>query len=116
VIIDAGQVTAQGTSDELKDSLGSRVDVVLSDDMTDDTVGGALAAAETVLRGMTGSQPLVDPEARRLTAAVSAGLVTLPELVRRLDAAGVEAQDVSIRRPTLDEVFLAETGSGARAA
>jgi ABC-2 type transport system ATP-binding protein len=33
----------------------------------------------------------------------------LPELVRRLDAAGVEAEDVSIRRPTLDEVFLAET-------
>jgi ABC-2 type transport system ATP-binding protein len=35
--------------------------------------------------------------------------VTLPELVRRLDAAGVEAEDVSVRRPTLDEVFLAET-------
>ena len=36
--------------------------------------------------------------------------MTLPELVRRLDAAGVEAEDVSVRRPTLDEVFLAETG------
>jgi hypothetical protein len=35
----------------------------------------------------------------------------LPELVRRLDAAGVEAEDVSIRRPTLDEVFLAETAT-----
>ena len=118
VIIDAGRVTAQGTPDELKDSLGSRVDVVLAGGTG---FGGtraseALAAAETVLRGMTGSQPFVDPEARRLTAAVPAGLVTLPELVRRLDAAGVEAQDVSIRRPTLDEVFLAETGSGARAA
>ena len=41
--------------------------------------------------------------------AIAAGAVTLPELVRRLDAAGVEAEDVSIRRPTLDEVFLAET-------
>ena len=36
--------------------------------------------------------------------------MTLPELVRRLDTASMlEAEDVSIRRPTLDEVFLAET-------
>ena len=70
---------------------------------------GALATAETVLRGITGNQPRVDPERRRLTVAIAAGAVTLPELVRRLDAAGVVAEDVSIRRPTLDEVFLAET-------
>jgi ABC-2 type transport system ATP-binding protein len=75
----------------------------------------ALATAETVLRGITGSQPHVDQEARRLTAAISAGKMTLPELVRRLDAAGVEVEDVSIRRPTLDEVFLAETEAEAAA-
>ena len=45
----------------------------------------------------------------RLTAPVAAGAVTLPELVRRLDAAGVMAEDVSVRRPTLDEVFLDHT-------
>ena len=106
VIIDDGRVTAQGSPDDLKNALGSRVDVVLTDDAAG---GGALTKAETVLRGITGSQPLVDREARRLTAAISAGAITLPELVRRLDAAGVEAEDVSIRRPTLDEVFLAET-------
>jgi len=116
VIIDAGRVTAQGTPDDLKNALGSRVDVVLADGTGPDGAGtdgagssGALATAETVLRGITGSQPRVDPEARRLTAAIAAGAVTLPEVVRRLDAAGVEAEDVSIRRPTLDEVFLAET-------
>jgi ABC-2 type transport system ATP-binding protein len=113
VIIDAGLVTAQGSPDDLKNSLGSRVDVVLTDDAAS---GGALTTAETVLRGITGSQPHVDREARRLTAAISAGAVTLPELVRRLDAAGVEAEDVSIRRPTLDEVFLAETETGTEAA
>ena len=113
VIIDAGRVTAQGSPDDLKNSLGSRVDVVLTDDAAS---GGALTTAETVLRGITGSQPHVDREARRLTAAISAGAVTLPELVRRLDAAGVEAEDVSIRRPTLDEVFLAETETGTEAA
>jgi ABC-2 type transport system ATP-binding protein len=41
---------------------------------------------------------------------VAAGAITLPELVRRLDAAGVAAEDVSLRRPTLDEVFLDRTG------
>jgi ABC-2 type transport system ATP-binding protein len=123
VIIDAGRVTAQGTPDDLKNALGSRVDVVLADGTGADGVGtdgvgrsGALAAAETVLRGITGSQPRVDPEARRLTAAIAAGAVTLPEVVRRLDAAGVEAEDVSIRRPTLDEVFLAETETETEAA
>ena len=123
VIIDAGRVTAQGTPDDLKNALGSRVDVVLADSadgasavgasVVGASVGvagsGALATAETVLRGLTGNQPRVDPERRRLTVAIAAGAVTLPELVRRLDAAGVEAEDVSIRRPTLDEVFLAET-------
>ena len=117
VIIDAGRVTAQGSPDDLKNSLGSRVDVVLTDGPDIGAGGGgALATAETVLRGITGSQPHVDREARRLTAAISAGAITLPELVRRLDAAGVEVEDVSIRRPTLDEVFLSETESGTEAA
>jgi ABC-2 type transport system ATP-binding protein len=117
VIIDAGRVTAQGTPDDLKNALGSRVDVVLADGAGTGVAGsGALATAETVLRGITGSQPRVDPERRRLTAAIAAGAVTLPELVRRLDAAGVEAEDVSIRRPTLDEVFLAETETETEAA
>ncbi len=109
VIIDAGRVTAQGTPDDLKDSLGSRVDLVLADGAGTGGTGGALIKAENVLRGLTSSQPHVDQEARRLTAAIRAGAVTLPELVRRLDAAGVEVEDVSIRRPTLNEVFLAET-------
>jgi len=106
VIVDAGRVTAQGTPDELKNSLGSRVDVVLSDAAA---AGGALPAAEAVLSVIAGSPPQVDAAAHRLSVPVAAGTVTLPELVRRLDAAGVEAQDVSIRQPTLDEVFLAET-------
>jgi ABC-2 type transport system ATP-binding protein len=113
VIIDAGRVTAQGTPDELKNALGSRVDVVLVENAAG---GAALAAAEAVLRGVTSGEPHVDRDTRRLTAAISADAVTLPELVRRLDAAGVEVEDVSIRRPTLDEVFLAETETGAEAA
>ena len=116
VIVNEGLVSAQGTPDELKNALGARVDVVLSDTaltgtaLSDPVAGGdALAAAESVLYAVAGSRPEVDPDARRLTVPIAAGAVTLPELVRRLDAAGVEAEDVSIRRPTLDEVFLAQT-------
>jgi ABC-2 type transport system ATP-binding protein len=105
VIIDSGLVTAQGTPDDLKDKLGSRVDVVLGDGAD----GDALTAAAAALREITGSEPRVEPEARRLTVPVAAGTITLFELVRMLDAAGVDAADASIRRPTLDEVFLAQT-------
>ena len=106
VILDAGLVAARGTSDELKNSLGSRVDVVLSGGAAS---GAALCTAEAVPRGLTGSQPQVDTETGRLSVPATTGSVSLPEVVRRLDAAGVEAEDVSVRRPTLDEVFLAET-------
>jgi ABC-2 type transport system ATP-binding protein len=106
VIVNEGRVTAAGTPDDLKNSLGGRVDVVLSAPAAGDD---ALSAAAAVLADITGSRPQVDPDTGRLTAAITAGAMTLPELVRRLDAAGVEAEDVSIRRPTLDEVFLAET-------
>jgi ABC-2 type transport system ATP-binding protein len=102
VIIDAGLVTAHGRPDELKDSLGSRVDVVLADSRD-------LDAAEAVLAGIVTGPPRLDVGERRLTAPVAAGAVTLPELVRRLDAAGLAAEDVSVRRPTLDEVFLDRT-------
>ena len=112
VIVNQGRVTAQGTPDELKNSLGGRVDVVLSDAARG---GDALSAAAAVLAAIAGSRPQVDPDTGRLTAAITAGAMTLPELVRRLDAAGVQAEDVSVRRPTLDEVFLAETGAGITA-
>jgi ABC-2 type transport system ATP-binding protein len=115
VILDAGLVAARGTPDDLKNSLGSRVDVVLSA-AAPAACAAALAAAEAVLRDMTGSQPQVDPEARRLSVPAATGAVSLPEVVRRLDAAGVDAEDVSIRRPTLDEVFLAETTAEQAAA
>jgi ABC-2 type transport system ATP-binding protein len=106
VIIDAGLVTAQGSPDELKDSLGSRVDVVLADA---GDIDEALDVAEAVLADITTGPPRRDAGERRLTAPVAVGEVTLPELVRRLDAVGVVAEDVSVRRPTLDEVFLDRT-------
>jgi ABC-2 type transport system ATP-binding protein len=98
VIIDDGRLVASGTSDELKDTVGARLDVVV-DDVED------LPAARRVLENWTNDLE-VDVHRRRLTGPVATGIVTLPELVRRLDAAGVPTEDVAVRRPSLDEVFL----------
>jgi ABC-2 type transport system ATP-binding protein len=102
VIIDGGRVIAQGTPDELKDAIGTRIDIVLAD-------AGDLADAAGVLARWATGPPVTDPDERRLSAPVGAGAITLPELVRQLEAAGLRAEDVSVRRPTLDEVFLART-------
>lgn len=102
VIIDAGLVTAHGSPGDLKDSLGSRVDMVLAD-------AGSLDAAQAILADVLTGPPRLTASERRLTAPVAAGAVSLPELVRRLDAAGITAEDVSVRQPTLDEVFLDRT-------
>lgn len=67
-------VTAQGTPDELKNALGSRIDLALGDAASAD----ALNAAQAVLRAVTGSEVQVGPGTRQLTAAVTAGAVTCP--------------------------------------
>ena len=102
VIIDAGRVIAQGSPDQLKDAIGTRIDIVLAD-------ARYLEAAAAVLARWATGPPVTDADERRLSAPVGAGAITLPELVRQLDAAGLRAEDVSVRRPTLDEVFLART-------
>jgi ABC-2 type transport system ATP-binding protein len=104
VIIDRGRTAAHGSPDALKDTIGARIDIVVEEAGDLDVTAAAVAAWS--LR-----PPGIEPEERRLTMPVAAGSVTLPELVRHLDAAGVRAQDVSIRRPTLDEVFLDLTSS-----
>jgi ABC-2 type transport system ATP-binding protein len=104
VIMDSGRVSTQGSPSALKDALGSRIDVTLAD-------GAELAAASAVVARFALGPPSLEPTENRLTAAIAAGAVSLPELVRTLDAAGLAASDVSIRRPTLDEVFLDHTGA-----
>jgi ABC-2 type transport system ATP-binding protein len=102
VILDGGRVVAHGTPDVLKDAIGARVDVAVE---TRDDLAGARAVLERWSTGDVGTD-LSDPDRLSLTAAVPAAAVTLPELVRRLDEAGVGVRDVGVRRPTLDEVFL----------
>ncbi len=106
-VIDHGQVIAQGTSDELKDRVGGeRVEVSLED------AGDAPAAIEALA-------PMADGEvtSRDATAIVPvrSRRGVLVEAVKRLSDAGVGIEDVNIRRPTLDDVFLTLTGHAAEA-
>jgi ABC-2 type transport system ATP-binding protein len=105
-VVDAGRVIATGTPEELKAAIGSRLDVVVRD-------AEALPAAGLVLERVTGNVAAIDPEQRRAGAAIGSGTIPLTELVRELDHAGVAVEDVALRRPTLDEVFLSLTGQPA---
>ncbi|MER7188933.1 ATP-binding cassette domain-containing protein [Streptomyces flaveolus] len=96
-VVDAGRVVADGTADELKAATGGdRIDVVLRD-------AGRLSAAAALLP-LTGVR--VDPDRRLLSAPVTDRMAALSGVVRALREAGIEAEDVALRRPTLDEVFL----------
>ncbi|MGW0932771.1 ATP-binding cassette domain-containing protein [Streptomyces sp. NPDC002644] len=95
-VIDHGKVIAQGTADELKSATGGdRIDVVLRD-------AGQLTAAAALLPG----EPVVDEDRRLVSAPVTDRMAALTGTVQALQAAGIEAQDIAVRRPTLDEVFL----------
>ncbi|WP_199431863.1 ATP-binding cassette domain-containing protein [Qaidamihabitans albus] len=107
-VIDTGRVIASGTPDDLKARIGGRIDVVIAAGCDLSGAAGALArVADSAV------PPDIDPDRRLLSVPVGDGTVALPDIVRGLDQAGVEAVDVGIRRPTLDEVFLTLTGKPA---
>ena len=104
-VIDRGKVIAEGTPDELKARVGGeRLEVTLCD------AAGADAAI-AALTPMSDERPSADGPLVRLTVRRRAG--ALVEAVRRLGDAGVEVEDLELRRPTLDDVFLTLTGRAA---
>ncbi|GAA4062157.1 ATP-binding cassette domain-containing protein [Streptomyces shaanxiensis] len=106
-VVDAGRVIADGTADELKALTGGdRIDVVLRD-------AGQLGAAVALLP-ISKDDISVDPDRRLLSAPVTDRMAALSGVVRALEEAGIEAEDVALRRPTLDEVFLHLTGDDSR--
>lgn len=109
VVIDHGQVIADGTADELKARTGGRVLSVQVE------AAEALAAAEAVL-GRFGTTPRVDTDRNEVSVAAADGASTLADVVRALDGAGVAIADLSLRQPSLDDVFLALTGHAAEEA
>jgi ABC-2 type transport system ATP-binding protein len=106
-VIDHGRVIADGTSDELKDRVGGeRLEVRLADAARAEVAAGAVAE-------MTDEAPGIDGPLVTLTVRQRSG--TIVEAVRRLDDAGIDVDDITLRRPTLDDVFLALTGRAAEA-
>jgi ABC-2 type transport system ATP-binding protein len=102
VVIDHGRVIAEGTGAELKDRVGGdRLELRLVDDAQAD-------AAIAVLGEVTSEQPALRDGL--VTAAVSRRDGTMIEALRKLDDAGVGVADLTLRRPTLDDVFLTLTG------
>ncbi|WP_165906291.1 ATP-binding cassette domain-containing protein [Streptomyces sp. Z26] len=107
-VVDHGRVIARGTSDQLKARTGGeRVEVVVHE-------RALLPTAEEVLRGFgEGGGSRVEEHTRRITVPVTGGAKLLAEIIRELDARSVEIDDIGLRRPTLDDVFLSLTGHAA---
>ncbi len=109
-VIDGGRLIAEGTADELKSRVGGEViEVVVADD-------SHLQLAAKELAGLGAGEVQVNDTTRRITVpAGEEGPALLAATVRRLDAAGVAFTDLGLRRPTLDDVFMALTGHAAEA-
>jgi ABC-2 type transport system ATP-binding protein len=104
-VMNAGRVIADGTPDSLKSDLGDDVvSVVVAD-------ASRLAEAAEVISRVSGAAASIDQDARAASTRSDRGSAALVESIRALDGAGIELDDVSLRRPTLDEVFLNLTDS-----
>jgi ABC-2 type transport system ATP-binding protein len=105
VVLDEGRVVASGSPARLKAEVGGeRVDVLVR--RADQVTAGAAAVRDAV-----GVAPEVRPAERRMTVAAPAGgSAALVAVVRALDRAGVAVEDIALRHPTLDEVFMTLTG------
>ena len=102
VVIDRGQQIAHGTADELKKQIGGeRMEFHIDSD-------ASVADAQRILADFaTGEIHIEEP---RVTVPIVGGAGTLTHALRSLDTAGIEVQDVGLRKPTLDDVFLTLTG------
>jgi ABC-2 type transport system ATP-binding protein len=103
-VIDHGRVIADGTPAQLKGKVGGervRLTVAAQSD---------LGLAASILARHATEAPRPDPVSRVLEAPVTAAARRMPEIVRDLDAAGVLLDDLAIRHPSLDDVFLTLTG------
>ena len=101
-VLDHGQMIAEGTSDELKDRVGGeRIEVALEEPSQADAAIAAVA-------DLAEEPPLSEGGTIRFSVRERSGAIT--DTVRTLDQAGIAIDDIAVRRPTLDDVFLTLTG------
>jgi ABC-2 type transport system ATP-binding protein len=103
-VIAAGRVVAAGSPDELKSLTGGdRIDVVLRE-------AGDLIPAARLLQAQLGAEVSLDHDSRGLSVPVTDRLAALTHVIRSLQEENITAEDIAVRRPTLDEAFLHLTG------
>jgi ABC-2 type transport system ATP-binding protein len=105
VVIDAGKVIARGTALELKDRMGGAVLEARVHDPRD------LARAASLLGALGEGEPRANPDQQMLSLATKGGTSLLIEAGSRFEQEGIALDDLGIRRPSLDDVFLALTGA-----
>lgn len=106
VVIDQGRSIASGTPDELKSLVGGeRIEAKIS-------IDGDFGLAVAMMREV-GSDPHSDPVRRTISVAITGGVAVLAEVLKRFETMSIPLDDLALRRPTLDEVFLRLTGHGA---
>jgi len=103
-VVDHGRIIARGTADDLKSQVGGeRIEVVVHD-------RGEIERAQALLAHRCGGETTLDQHTRKVTVPALGGAQTLVSVVRDLDEAGIGIDDIGLRRPTLDDVFLSLTG------
>jgi ABC-2 type transport system ATP-binding protein len=108
-VVDHGRIIARGTADELKSQVGGeRIEVVVGDRRD-------IARASEVLVRDGAGEASIDDHTRKITVSAGGGAQKLYAVLRDLDEAGIAIDDIGLRRPTLDDVFLALTGHAAQA-
>jgi len=108
-VIDNGRLIAEGTPGELKDTLGGAFLELAIDP-------AARAEGMEVLKALEGEEPVFEAGSQRITLTAQRGSRTLIDAVRRLDEAGITPDDIILRKPTLDDAFLALTGHATEGA
>jgi ABC-2 type transport system ATP-binding protein len=109
IVVDHGVVIAEGTADKLKAQVGGeRLEITVSD-------AAHLGQARDLLQPLAIGPVAVEQHQRSLLVPVSGGAAVLADALRRLDAERIAVDDIGLRRPTLDDVFLILTGHTAAA-
>jgi ABC-2 type transport system ATP-binding protein len=109
-VVDNGRIIARGTADTLKSQIGGeRIEVVVNDQ-------NDLERAVGVLSGGEADECTVDVHTRKLTVPAHGGVERLTSVIMNFNANGIAIDDIGLRRPTLDDVFLTLTGHAAEVA